>query len=244
MEQNSNQILPKVIAIDDEVSIIQVLEIMFNNLGYTFDHCIEDTKAVQKVKEFNPDVILQDMIMPNITGKELIKEYRKFTDVPVIMVTAISDKKEISESLDLGADDYLVKPYDIQELLSRINAQFRRYKNSHSYQDKKEIVVFENIKIDPTKRNLRLIENGADRPITLSGQENNLFWYLWDSKRIVGLEEISESVFGWGTGEQIDSTQKNTIISAIKRLREKIEKDAHNPKIILSVRSKGYYIGI
>ncbi|MDR2799445.1 MAG: response regulator transcription factor [Bifidobacteriaceae bacterium] len=126
--KNIDSILPKVMLVEDEISIIEVLEIMFNDYGYSFEKCSDERKAVAKIKQFNPDIILQDIKMPNIPGCELIKDYRKFTDVPIIMVTAVSEKGKMKECLELGADDYLVKPYDIHDLLAKVNAQFRRYK--------------------------------------------------------------------------------------------------------------------
>jgi DNA-binding response OmpR family regulator len=97
-----------------------------------------------------------------------------------------------------------------------------------------------NLRINPVKRTIEDTGDDEWRVISLSAQDSSLFWHLWESKKIVSADEIAEKVFGWSNA----LNNRNAVIAAVKRLREKIEKDVHNPQIILSARGKGYYIGI
>jgi len=204
----------KLLIVDDDLNICDMLKLYFENEGYKVKTANDGVDGIQKFKMFDPDLVLLDIMMPKKDGWQVCREIREVSSKPVIMITAKGEVFDKVLGLELGADDFIVKPFDMKELSARIKAVLRRY-NAHSKTDDNEVVKFENIEISLQKYELKL--NG--KAIDIPPKELELLYFLASNcNRVFTRDQLLDKV--WGFDYLGDS---RTVDVHVKRLREKLE---------------------
>ena len=203
----------KLLIVDDDPNICDMLKLYFENEGYKVKTACDGMEGVNYFKLYEPDLVLLDIMMPKKDGWQVCREIREISAKPVIMITAKGDVFDKVLGLELGADDFIVKPFDMKELSARIKAVLRRY-NAHSRGDD-EVVRFENMEISLQKYELKL--NG--KAIDIPPKELELLYFLAsNSNRVFTRDQLLDKV--WGFDYLGDS---RTVDVHVKRLREKLE---------------------
>ena len=204
----------KLLVVDDDPNICEMLRIYFENEGYSVKTAADGVEGLNLFKIFEPDLVLLDVMMPKKDGWQLCREIREISSKPVIMVTAKGDVFDKVLGLELGADDFVVKPFEMKEISARIKAVLRRY-NAHSKNADEEVVKFENIEISLQKYELKL--NG--KAIDIPPKELELLYFLASNcNRVFTRDQLLDKV--WGFDYLGDS---RTVDVHVKRLREKLE---------------------
>ena len=220
----------KVILIEDEVKLARFVELELRYDGYDVTVCHDGREGLQMVTDGNYDMILLDLMLPGLTGIEICRRVRKFSNVPIIMLTAKDETMDKVAGLDSGADDYLTKPFAIEELLARMRVAF---KHAHAGGAKKVILEVQGLEIDTDKRMVTV--NGT--VVDLTKKEYELLLYLVQNKNIVlSREQILNEVWGYS---YIGET--NVVDVYIRYLRSKID-EAFGIKYIHTIRGVGYYV--
>lgn len=220
----------KVILIEDEVKLARFVEMELRYEGYDVTVCHDGREGLQMVTDGNYDMILLDLMLPGLTGIEICRRVRKFSNVPIIMLTAKDETMDKVAGLDSGADDYLTKPFAIEELLARMRVAF---KHAHAGGAKKVILEVQGLEIDTDKRMVTV--NGT--VVDLTKKEYELLLYLVQNKNIVlSREQILNEVWGYS---YIGET--NVVDVYIRYLRSKID-EAFGIKYIHTIRGVGYYV--
>ncbi len=179
----------KILIIEDEKQIARFIELELKHEGYDVYVCYDGKEGLKKVEEIHPDLILLDIMLPGINGIEICRKIRQHSNVPIIMVTAKDDIPDRVMGLDSGADDYVTKPFAIEELLARIRAALRKSKQLNII---REILTIADLTIDTSKR----IVKRADKIIELTKREYDLLEYLVRNKGIVlTRDQILENVW-------------------------------------------------
>ena len=221
----------KILLVDDEAAIVQSLRYTLEKNGYAVLTAGDGRSAVTLAAAEAPDLVLLDIMLPVLDGIEACKQIRKVSAVPIIMLTAKDQEFDKVLALELGADDYVTKPFSLGEIMARIKARLRRQEalvEAH----KNEAITIGDITIDPARQKLTV--RGSDVP--LAPKEFRLLHLLMENRgRIVTRQILLEKVWGYDfEGEH------QTISVHIRWLREKIEVDPNNPRHIATVRSRGY----
>lgn len=220
----------KVILIEDEVKLARFVELELRYEGYDVTVCHDGREGLQMVTDGNYDMILLDLMLPGLTGIEICRRVRKFSNVPIIMLTAKDETMDKVAGLDSGADDYLTKPFAIEELLARMRVAF---KHAHAGGAKKVILEVQGLEIDTDKRMVTV--NGT--VVDLTKKEYELLLYLVQNKNILlSREQILNEVWGYS---YIGET--NVVDVYIRYLRSKID-EAFGIKYIHTIRGVGYYV--
>lgn len=220
----------KVILIEDEVKLARFVELELRYEGYDVTVCHDGREGLQMVTDGNYDMILLDLMLPGLAGIEICRRVRKFSNVPIIMLTAKDETMDKVAGLDSGADDYLTKPFAIEELLARMRVAF---KHAHAGGAKKVILEVQGLEIDTDKRMVTV--NGT--VVDLTKKEYELLLYLVQNKNIVlSREQILNEVWGYS---YIGET--NVVDVYIRYLRSKID-EAFGIKYIHTIRGVGYYV--
>ena len=204
----------KLLIVDDDVNICNMLKLYFENEGYKVKTANDGIEGVNCFKIYEPDLVLLDIMMPKKDGWQVCREIREISPKPVIMITAKGEVFDKVLGLELGADDFIVKPFDMKELSARIKAVLRRY-NAHTKNEDEEVVRFENIEISLQKYELKL--NG--KAIDIPPKELELLYFLTSNcNRVFTRNQLLDKV--WGFDYLGDS---RTVDVHVKRLREKLE---------------------
>lgn len=220
--------MEKILLIEDDKVISQGINLFLTDEGYSITN-IYNYEEFKKINLDTIDLVLLDINLPDINGIKLFEEIKKVKNIPIIFLTANDQEINIVKCLDMGADDYITKPFKISILLSRIKLALRRNQN-------KNIIKIRNLEIDLLKN--KVVKNNKE--IFLSKVEYRILVILaQDIGVIKGSKEILKEV--WDTDYDIPNYE-NTLSVYIKRLREKIEDDPSNPVIIQTIRKKGYVI--
>jgi len=231
----------RILIIEDEKKISQVLEINLMMSGYLCDTAFDGEEGLRKAQTGEYDLILLDIMLPKMDGFEVCRELRKTHATPVIMVTAREDEIDKITGLDLGADDYVTKPFSVKILLARVKANIRRFSGevvemrSVPAADDKDKIVIRELTID--NKTYTVTKSGKE--IELSRKEYEVLYFLASNKgSIFSREELLEKVWGYdgfyGDMRTVDVT--------MARLRSKIEDNPAEPEYIITKRTKGYYI--
>lgn len=204
----------KILVVDDDPNICEMVRLYLENEGYEVKTAADGIEGVQSFKLYEPDLVLLDIMLPRKDGYQVCREIREISSKPVIMVTAKGDVFDKVLGLELGADDFVVKPYDMKELSARVKAVLRRY-SSHDGQSDEEVIKFENIEISLQKYELKL--NG--KPVDIPPKELELLYFLASNfNRVFTRDQLLDKV--WGFDYLGDS---RTVDVHVKRLREKLE---------------------
>ncbi len=204
----------KILVIDDDPDICELLKNYLEKEGYEIKAVNDGVDGINFFKIYEPDLVLLDIMLPKKDGYQVCREIREVSSKPIIMITAKGDVIDKVIGLELGADDYMVKPFDMKELSSRIKAVLRRCK-LHSTQYDEEIIKFENIEISLQKYELKLGGKSVDIP----PKELELLYFLASNyNRVYTRDQLLDKV--WGFDYLGDS---RTVDVHVKRLREKLE---------------------
>ena len=204
----------KILVVDDDSNISELLKIYFENEGYDVKVANDGVEGLSYFKLFEPDLVLLDIMMPKKDGWQVCREIREISSKPIIMITAKGEVFDKVLGLELGADDFVVKPFDLKELTARIKAVLRRYQ-SHMRQDNSDVIKYENFEISQEKFELKLKGKKVDIP----PKELQLLYCLASNpNRVFSREQLLEHV--WDFAFLGDS---RTVDVHIKRLREKLE---------------------
>ena len=204
----------KLLVVDDDPNICEALRLFFENEGCKVKVATDGAEAITAFKMFEPDLVLLDVMMPKKDGWQVCREIREISPKPVIMVTAKGEVFDRVLGLELGADDYVVKPFEMKELSARIKAVLRRY-NAHSKTSDDEVIKFDNIEVSLQKYELKLRGKSIDVP----PKELELLYFLASNcNRVFTRDQLLDKV--WGFDYLGDS---RTVDVHVKRLREKLE---------------------
>jgi DNA-binding response OmpR family regulator len=221
----------KILVVDDEAAILQSLRYNLERSGYTVLTATDGRAAVALAQREQPDLVILDIMLPVMDGIEACKEIRKSSLVPIIMLTAKDQEIDKVLALELGADDYVTKPFALHEFLARVKARLRRPLPS-APQDQDRPISLGGIVLDPSRQHLTV--RGTD--VSLAPKEFALLRVLMENAgRVVTRQTLLDKVWGYDfEGEQ------QTVSVHIRWVREKIEEDSRNPRHIVTVRSRGY----
>ena len=220
----------KILIIDDEDTTVELLQILLEHKGFEVVQALCADDALRKAYRTHPDLVLLDIMMPDIDGWEVCRRLRELSDVPIIFLTARTEIKDVVRGLEMGADDYIVKPYDNDELVARIRAHLRRVpKTSIS-----EELVFDGGRFSINFLNREVCVDGE--PCHMTPKEFALLSILTrNAGRVVTRQELVTEAWGTEYGDAVDSLKLY-----IHYLRKKIEKDPTRPEYILTSRGVGY----
>jgi len=226
----------KILVVDDEVSIRRILETRLSTIGYSVVTASDGEEALLIYKKELPDLIILDIMMPKLDGYGVCQEIRKESEVPIIILTALGDVADRITGLELGADDYVVKPFSPKELEARIKAIFRRIDrvSTHNNLSVSGVISMGGIKIDTNRRQVYK----HSEKIRLTGMEFSLLELLMSkSGEAFSRASILQEVWGYTPERHVDTRVVDVHIS---RLRSKLEEDPSNPDLILTARGTGY----
>jgi two-component system response regulator VicR len=222
----------KVLVVDDEKSISDILCYNLEKEGYEVSVAFDGEEGLQKAYNIEPDLILLDIMLPKMDGFQVCKKIRERSNTPILMLTAKEEEVDKVLGLELGADDYITKPFSMRELLARVKANIRRV-NTTLYNENNNVVDLGDLSIDLNKYE---VKKGTE-VIDLTLREFELLKYLATQEDIVFTrEQLLEDVWGYEYYGDI-----RTVDVTIRRLREKVEDNSSNPKYILTKRGVGYY---
>ena len=217
-----------VLIVDDDPGLRELIRINLEHEGYRVMQAVNGVQCLEMVREERPDMVLMDVMMPEMDGLEACAQLREFSQVPVLMLTAKVQSKDIITGLDKGADDYLLKPFNIDELAARIRALLRRAPSAY-----RPLVACEGqIQIDQQKREVLV----RDEPVDLTPTEYQLLLLLAEhAGKVVEHEMLLRAV--WGQ----EYTKDNDYLKVyIWHLRRKLEQDPRNPKLLVTEWGVGY----
>lgn len=222
--------MPKVLIIEDEVSIGEALEYQLQREGYDVDRAVDGFDGLQRFTLGGADLVLLDLMLPGMSGEEVCKEIRRHSRVPIIMLTAKDAEIDKVVGLELGADDYVTKPFSARELLARVKAVLRRGPDATASSD--GVLEGGGIRLDPQRH--EVVVNGTS--VMLPPKEFALLAKLMENAgRVLTRQTLIDDV--WGSDYYGDT---RTLDVHIKRLRAKCEQDPHNPVHLVTVRGLGY----
>ena len=226
----------KILVVDDEKPIVDILRYNLEKDGFSVVEANDGAKGLELTLSEKPDLILLDIMLPKMDGFDVCKKVREKSDVPIIMITAREEEVDKVLGLELGADDYITKPFSVRELMARVKANMRRVQgsgNDDKASGEETIYAGENFYIDCVK--YEVVKNGKVLDLTL--REFELLKYLvTQPDRIFSREALLSNVWGYEFYGDV-----RTVDVTVRRLREKVEDDSSNPVYILTKRGVGYY---
>ncbi len=227
-----------ILVVEDELALQETLTYNLKKEGYAVESVGDGRAALESARRIKPDLIVLDIMLPEMDGFEVARILRKEMTTAILMLTARDDEIDRVVGLEVGADDYLTKPFSMRELMARVKAQLRRARllrdemSKNGVSIKHETLKFDNLVINLTRREVLLDE----QPVQLKPKEYELLLFLAEHKsQMLSREFVLERVWGWDfLGDS------RTVDVHIRWLRQKIEKDAGNPTRIVTVRGGGY----
>ncbi|BCK01563.1 response regulator transcription factor [Anaerocolumna chitinilytica] len=228
--------MKKILVIDDEVAIRDLIELVLKKENYQVKTAENGAAGLREMDTFRPDLVLLDLMLPDFSGYDLCREIVKKSSIPVIMISAKNETIDKVLGLELGAEDYVTKPFDNRELIARVKVVLRRFENTDQMKnDSTEPILYGDLEIDLEAK--RVLKGGAQ--IALTAKEYQILETL--SKRptkIFTRDELLEIVWGYdylGDSRSVDMT--------VMRLRKKLEEDSENPRYVKTVYGFGYQFG-
>lgn len=249
MEEQEIDYKKTILIVDDEKMILNLLSCNLIKEGYNVIEARDGIEAIDMAQEKKPDLILLDVMLPKLDGLSVCKRIKNMMNVPILMVTAKDEELDKIVGLELGADDYITKPFSIRELLARVKANLRKAdvistmekeKNSQEEeQEESELKRTNLIKVGVLTLDLDRFEVMVnDKIVDLTLREFEVLKFLAsDPGQVITREVLLEKVWGYEYYGDI-----RTVDVTVRRIREKIEKDTSNPKILITKRGVGYYI--
>ena len=225
----------KILIIEDEAPISNIIKYNLKKEGYEVDAAFDGGEGLKKALAGDVDLILLDIMLPVMDGFEVCKQVREKSNVPILMLTAKEEEVDKVLGLELGADDYITKPFGMRELVARIKANIRRTSLQESGEEEtpEDIKSFGNLELDMNRYEIR--KNGQALDLTL--REFELLKYLAEREnKVFSREQLLEEVWGYEYYGDI-----RTVDVTVRRLREKLEDDPGDPKYIVTKRGIGYF---
>ena len=227
----------KILIVDDEKPIVDILDFNLSKEGFVTYAAYDGEEAISTALNVKPDLIILDLMLPKIDGFNVCKEIRKSLNCPIIMLTAKEEVVDKIIGLELGADDYMTKPFSIREVIARVKANLRKYAVPEVEEQKKQVkgkIKIKDMTVDPE----RYIAVVGSKVIDLTIKEFELLKLLSsEPNQVFTREQILRSVWGYdfyGDARTVDVT--------IRRLREKIEKNPADPEYVQTKRGMGYFV--
>ena len=222
----------RILIVEDEPSIAEVVSLYMKRAGYQVQIAVDGRQAMTIFERQTPDLVILDLMLPEVDGLALTRWLRDRSDVPIIMVTARREEIDRITGLEMGADDYVVKPFSPQELVSRVRAVLRRLGREQSEAESDRSLSFDGLTIDPRSRVVTVKESEVE----LTAKEFDVLYLLArHPKQVFTRDQLLERV--WGGAEYIDA---GTVTVHMRRLREKIEVEPSKPQRLLTVWGVGY----
>lgn len=228
--------MKKILVIDDELAIRDLTELVLKRENYQVKTAENGRKGLAELNSFQPDLVLLDLMLPDYSGYDLCKEIVSKSGIPVIVLSAKNEIIDKVLGLELGAEDYITKPFDNRELTARIKVVLRRYGlNEQGNNEDKKQLVYGDLEIDPETK--VVLKKGTQ--ILLTAKEYKILETLFKRpKKIFTRDELLEIVWGYDY-----SGDSRTVDMTIMRLRKKVEDDSENPKYVKTVYGFGYQLG-
>jgi len=221
----------RVMVVDDEPTIREVMTTYLQRDGFLVDTAATGTEAVEKLRKGLPDLLILDLMLPGVGGLNILKELRTNSSVPVIVLTARTEEADRIIGLELGADDYVSKPFSPRELVARVRSVLRRV--NVEPEPGVEVLEFDGLTIDTVSREVTV--NGE--PATLTAREFDLLAFVASSPRqVFSRSQLLDHV--WHSSSEWQDT--STVTVHVRRIRHKIEKDPERPDRLVTVRGVGY----
>lgn len=226
--------MQKILIVEDDAAIAEALEFSLEKEGFYIMRAANISEALSCLGKKDIVLYLLDVLLPDGTGYELCRKIKSFYNTPVIFLTACDEEANVVMGLDIGADDYIIKPFRVRELISRIHSVLRRYGQAGCQAPS----VYQNAGIKVSFPDGKVYKDGQE--VSLSALEYKLLLYLIRNEgAIVTREQLLSHIFDIA-GEYVND---NTLTVYIKRLRGKLEEDSSNPQFIKTVRGLGYMLG-
>lgn len=221
----------KVLMIDDEENVCEMISLYFDKAGYDVVTAVDGADGIEKARQYRPDIIILDLMLPGMDGLDVCKEIRKSSNVPIVMLTARTDEVDRVLGLEIGADDYITKPFSPRELLARVKAVLRRAAYIPN-PDEQQVLNLPGLSVSRISREVVV----GDRKVDLTPKEFDLLWYLASNRnRVFTREQLLEHVWAY----QEFYGDERTVDQHIKRLRRKIENNG-SPCRITTIWGVGY----
>lgn len=227
--------IKKILVVDDEAKIVEVVKSYLENQGFKVYEAYNGKQALEMFEKVNPSLVVLDLMLPDISGEEVCKTLRKISRIPIIMLTAKVEEENILNGLDIGADDYVTKPFSPKQLVARVIALLRRVNGENI--PLANIMSFNNEDLIINSLSHEVKKNGNIVNLT-PNEYNILITMIKYPKKVFTREELIESALG----EEFDGFDR-TIDAHIKNLRQKIENNTKEPIYILTVYGIGYRFG-
>ena len=222
--------MSRILIVEDELDLANIIKDYLEKELYEVEICTEGDKAIEIFDKFKPSLVILDLMLPGMNGYEICQNIRIKSTIPILILSAKIDEFDKVKGLNLGADDYITKPFRPRELLARVNAQLRRSQVFNK--ENLEIIDIENIRI--YTKEYKVEKNG--RNLDLSRNEFELLVFLSENPRqVFSREQLYERIWGFDSYGDL-----NTVTVTINRLRQKIEDNPKNPMYILTVWGVGY----
>ena len=222
--------MSRILIVEDELDLANIIKDYLVKELYEVEICTEGDKAIEIFDKFKPSLVILDLMLPGMNGYEICQNIRIKSTIPILILSAKIDEFDKVKGLNLGADDYITKPFRPRELLARVNAQLRRSQVFNK--ENLEIIEIENIRI--YTKEYKVEKDGRD--LDLSRNEFELLIFLSKNPRqVFSREQLYERIWGFDSYGDL-----NTVTVTINRLRQKIEDNPKNPKYILTVWGVGY----
>ncbi len=227
----------KVLVVEDETTLRETLAYNLARQGYTVETAGDGNAALAAARRFLPDLVILDLMLPGIDGFEVCRILRQEMNVPILMLTARDEELDRVLGLEMGADDYITKPFSMRELMARVKAQLRRVRLDHAEAQPSEnqeiqTLVFGDLELDLTRREIRR----GGQPLAMKPKEFDLMLFLAQNKgKALSREFILDQLWGW---DYVGGSR--TVDVHVRWLREKIEPDPTRPGRIVTVRGSGY----
>lgn len=222
----------KILVVDDEASFVDALTVSLQAEGFHVVSAADGREALERFATDQPDLILLDLMLPRVSGVDVCRKIRTTSNVPIIMVTAKSSEVDVVVGLEVGADDYITKPYRIRELLARVRALLRRYEDSVGRRSGEAPISVGGVQLDPERHEVTV----DGEPVSMPLKEFELLELLMvNAGKVVTRDVLFDRVWGY---DYIGDSK--TLDVHVKRLRSKVEPDPSNPSRIVTIRGLGY----
>jgi two-component system, OmpR family, response regulator RegX3 len=221
-----------VLVVEDEESFVEALTIGLRREGFRVHVARDGVQAIEQFDVVSPDVVLLDVMLPKVSGVDVCRQIRKRSQVPIIMVTAKGAEIDAVVGLEVGADDYVVKPYRLRELVARMRAVLRRAPRDRDLLDDASVLDVGDVQVDPERHEVVVRGEHVQMPLK---EFELLFTLIANAGRVLTRETLIDRV--WGS-DYVGDTK--TLDVHIKRLRSKVEDDPANPSRIITIRGLGY----